>query len=97
MSQAQNLEDQQLTVDNYLHKAFRFQARQAGVSVIYNPETELYTYNAYCLETEIMKELFTVEHDYLEDAIELINQEFGNWELVDLAEEKTGCSSCAAK
>lgn len=86
-----------LTPYNYLNKAFRFQARQAGVSLIFDPNTEQYTYNAYCLETEIMKELFTVEHDYLEDAIELVNQEFGNWELVDLGEEKTGCSSCAAK
>lgn len=88
---------QRLTIDNYLTSVFRFRDRQAGVSIIYDPDAELYTYNAYCLETEIMKELFTVEHDYLEDALELINQEFGNWELVDLAEQKSSCSSCVAK
>jgi len=97
MTNESEIAETSLTADNYLNKAFRFQARQAGVSLIFDPHNEHYTYNAYCLETEIMKELFTVEHDFLEDALELVNQEFGNWELVDLGEEKTGCSSCAAK
>ncbi len=86
-----------LNTDNYLESVYRFNDRQAGISLIYDPERELYTYNAYCLETKIMKELFTVEYDYLEEALELINQEFGSWELVDLNPKTTGCGSCVAK
>ena len=87
--------DTKLTEENYLTKVFQFRDRQAGVSEIYDPTTETYTYNAYCLEKKLMKELFTVEHDFLTDAIDLINDEFGTWELVDLND--SGCGSCAAK
>ncbi len=86
-----------LDSDNYLEKAFRFRDRQAGVSVIFNPEGESFTYNAYCLETKIMKELFTVEFDYLDDALQLMNDECGSWELIDLGEQSNGCGSCVAK
>lgn len=86
-----------LTEENFTAKAFRFRDRQAGVSLIFDPEREVYTYNAYCLEIQLLKELFTVEHDYLEDALKLINDEFGTWELKDLAPEKSGCGSCVAK
>ena len=87
-----------LNTDNFLEKAFRFRNRQAGVSLIYDPISQKYTYNAYCLEIEIMKELFTVEHDFLEDAISLINSEFGTWELKEIAKQKKkGCGSCVAK
>ena len=86
-----------LDVDNFLASVYRFNDRQAGVSLIYDPNQDLYTYNAYCLETKIMKELFTVEYDYLEEALDLINQEFGSWELVDLSTKSTGCGSCVAK
>ena len=86
-----------LNTDNFLEKAFRFRNRQAGVSIIYDPIVEKYTYNAYCLEIEIMKELFTVAHDFLEDAIGLINSEFGTWELKEIAKQKKGCGSCVAK
>ncbi|MFY7927583.1 MAG: hypothetical protein ACOVS5_01820 [Oligoflexus sp.] len=88
---------QVLNVDNYLGSIYRFNDRQAGVSLIYDPERELYTYNAYCLETKIMKELFTVECEYLEEALDLINQEFGSWELVELNTKSSGCGSCVAK
>lgn len=84
-----------LTEENFSHTIFRFRDRQAGVSVIYDPDRNVYTYNAYCLETKIMKELFTVEHDFLSDAISMINDEFGSWELIDLDDK--GCGSCAAK
>ncbi|SMF69577.1 hypothetical protein [Pseudobacteriovorax antillogorgiicola] len=84
-----------LTAENFQEKVYRFRDRQAGVSIIFDPVTKSYSYNAYCLETKIMKELFTVEHDYLDDALKLINDEFGTWELVDLA--PSGCGSCAAK
>ncbi len=91
------MSDKHLTDENYLTSAFKFRDRQAGVSVIYNPKGDFFTYNAYCLETKIMKELFTVEHDYLDDAIQLINDEFGSWEFIDLASEKSSCGSCVAK
>ena len=87
--------DSKLTEENYLTKVFQFRDRQAGVSEIYDPVTETYTYNAYCLEKKLMKELFTVEHDFLTDAINLINDEFGTWDLIDLND--SGCGSCAAK
>ncbi len=87
----------QLTFDNFMQSVFQFNDRQAGVSLIFNPDTELFSYNAYCLETKIMKELFTVECDYLDEALNLINEEFGSWDLVDLSAKTSGCGSCAAK
>ncbi len=88
---------QQLNADNYLQSILRFRDRQAGVSLIFNPEENLYSYNAYCLETKIMKELYSVECDFLEEALEIINSEFGSWELVDLTNSESGCGSCVAK
>ncbi|MCX6128375.1 MAG: hypothetical protein NTX25_04835 [Proteobacteria bacterium] len=88
---------EQLNDENYLQKAFQFRDRQAGVSLIYDPYDQVYSYNAYCLETKLMKELFTVEQEYLEDAINLINAEFGSWELVDLTGKSSGCGTCVAK
>ena len=86
-----------LNIENYDEKAFFFRDRQAGVSEIYNPDSKSYTYNAYCLETKLMKELFTVEYDFLEDALEIINQEFGSWEIDSLGTKKSECSTCVAK
>lgn len=88
-----------LDEENFLHKVFRFRDREAGVSLIYDPSRQCYTYNAYCLETKLMKELYTVEHDFLEDAIDLINEEFGSWDLIDFSTDggNTGCGSCVAK
>ncbi|RZA24473.1 MAG: hypothetical protein EOP10_09795 [Proteobacteria bacterium] len=88
---------QKMNEENFQEKAFRFRDRQAGVSVIYDPFRSAYTYNAYCLETKIMKELFTVEFDFLDEALELMNDEFGSWELIELSEKSSGCSSCVAK
>lgn len=88
---------EQLNDQNFMEKVYRFQDRQAGVSLIFDPDDNIFTYNAYCLETHLMKELFTVEQEYLEDAIDLINAEFGSWELVELAKKSSGCGSCAAK
>lgn len=85
-----------LTPENYLTKAFRFRERQAGVSVIFDPEDEVFTYNAYCLELELVKELFTVEFDVLDEALDLINNEFGTWDLKDFV-PPSGCGSCVAK
>lgn len=85
-----------LTANNFDHTVLVFRERQAGVSVVYDPLEDSYSYNAYCLETKLMKELYSIEFDYLEDALGVINEEFGNWEKSDLA-AKPGCGSCAAK
>ena len=82
---------------NYESSTLRFRDRQAGVSLVYDPGEGRYYYNAYCVETRLMKELFAVEHQYLEDALETINAEFGTWELESFDEKKSGCGSCAAK
>ena len=87
-----------LTDDNYLDKVLKFRDRQAGVSVIYDPDTQGFLYNAYCLETKIMKELVAVEHNDTQAAVDFINDEFGTWELTDVHETSgSGCSSCVAK
>lgn len=92
------LPQKNLSEENYENKAFRFRDRQAGVSEIYDPERKLYTYNAYCLEITLLKELFSVEFDYLEDALNLVNEEFGTWDLKDIfPEQGGGCGDCAAK
>lgn len=85
-----------LTIDNFTSCALRFQDRQAGISVIFDPTEHLYTYNAYCLELKLLKEIFSVECDFLEDALDIIHSEFGTWELYEF-EEKSGCGSCAAR
>lgn len=86
-----------LNENNYLNTYLQFEDRQAGVSVVYNPDKGQYYYNAYCIDQKLIKEIFTVEHDYLIDALELINDEFGTWEKKEFEEEKDGCGSCAAK
>lgn len=84
-----------LTADNYDHTILIFRDRQAGVSEIYDPDTGCYSYNAYCLETQLMKELFTCEYEFLSDALEVINDEFGTWTPKTF--DDGGCGSCAAK
>lgn len=88
-----------LTQENFLEKAFVFRDRQAGISLIYDPKKERFSYNAYCLEKQIMKELFTVEYEFLEDALKVINEEFGSWDIKDLSNDNknSGCGSCVAK
>ena len=83
--------------ENFYDNALVFRDRQAGVSLIYDGENDSYSYNAYCLETKIMKELFTKEFSFLQEALDFINDEFGNWDLVSLSTKKSGCGSCAAK
>ena len=75
----------------------RFETRQAGISFVYCPDKDSYSYNAYCLEMELLKELYSKEFDFLDDALEHINSEFETWELVPYEKEKSGCSSCVAK
>lgn len=90
-------EEYQITEENFETHYLRFEKRQAGVGLVYCPEKEAYSYNAYCLEKELLKELFSVEHEFLEDALQMIHEEFGSWELVPYEKQKSGCSSCAAK
>ncbi|MFK7824751.1 MAG: hypothetical protein AB8G05_11370 [Oligoflexales bacterium] len=87
----------QLTEENYESDFLRFQDRQAGVSLVYDPCEERYYYNAYCVETKLLKELFSVEYRFLEEALETVNDEFGTWELVSFDKKKSGCGSCVAK
>ena len=85
-----------LTEENYQHTVLVFRDRQAGVSEIFDPGTGRYSYNAYCLEKKLLKELFTCEYDFLSDALEVINEEFGTWQTESF-EGKSGCGSCVAK
>lgn len=84
-----------LTHENYSHSVLVFRDRQAGVTEIFDPETESYSYNAYCLEKKLLKELFTCEYEFLDDALIAINTEFGTWALESF--DSKGCGSCAAK
>ncbi|MDD9950459.1 MAG: hypothetical protein OXT67_02735 [Zetaproteobacteria bacterium] len=86
-----------LNESNYDSHYLRFQERQAGVSLVFDPDKELYYYNAYCIEMKLLKELFTVEYTFLEEALETIDAEFGTWELTPYDKKKSGCGSCAAK
>jgi hypothetical protein len=88
--------NQKLTAENYSHSILQFRDRQAGVSEVYDPDGDNYTYNAYCIEATLLTELYTCEYEFLEDALTAVNEEFGQWDLVDLG-EKSGCGSCVAK
>ncbi|MCB9229399.1 MAG: hypothetical protein H6618_07290 [Deltaproteobacteria bacterium] len=86
-----------LNPQNYEYSILTFQERQAGVSVVYDPDEQRYYYNAYCVETRQLIELFTTEYRFLDDALETVNAEFGTWDLVSLEQKNTGCGQCAAK
>ena len=85
-----------ITADNYSYAYFRFQARQAGIAFSYCANRQQFIYNAYCMETELLKELTSVEFEYLEDAMQFINDEFSQWEFIEIPED-TGCGSCSNK
>ena len=85
-----------LTDENFTYCHYNWNTRQAGIGLIFDPERNRYVYNAYCIETELLKELFTCEYDHLDEALEVINAEYGNWEFKNV-EDKKGCGSCAAK
>lgn len=85
-----------LNVENYTYKILRFQDRQAGIGVVYDPSKEKFFYNAYCLEIKIMKELYAVEFEFLEDAVTHINEEFGTWKIEEFGQKKS-CGDCHAK
>ena len=85
-----------ITKMNYQEKYYRFNDRQAGISHVFCDETQRFFYNVFCIDMKLLKELFSVEHDFLEDALSTLNAEFGSWELQSFA-VKSGCGSCAAK
>lgn len=88
-------ENKKITAQNYLTSTLVFRDRQAGISEIFDPRSERFKYNAYCVEKKILKELFSAEYDFLDDAVLRINDEFGSWELQEFSE--SGCGNCAAK
>lgn len=92
---ARGLEARKLNEDNYSHTVLVFRDRQAGISEVYDPDDDRFTYNAYCIEKKLVKELFTREYDFLSDALDAINEEFGTWDAESF--DKKGCGSCAAK
>lgn len=84
-----------LDCDNFLDKVLQFRDRNAGVSVIYDPDEDCHSYNAYVVETSLMKELWSQEFENVEEALDKINSEYGTWDLKSLIEE-SGCQSCVA-
>ena len=89
-TQVSNVADtNKLNDKNYGYSVLVFKDRQAGVSEIFDPGANDYSYNAYCMEKTLVKELFTCEYEFLEDALHAINEEFGTWELETL---RTVCS-----
>jgi hypothetical protein len=86
-----------ITHENYLTNYLQFQRRQAGVNLIYCPEEDKYTYNVYCLELDLLKELLSVEFDFLDEALALINEDFGTWDVKTFDSSSKNCGSCAAK
>lgn len=86
-----------LTQENYTNNYLQFQRRQAGVNLVFCPEEQRFFYNAYCLEMDLLKELVSVEFEFLDDAIEMINEDFSTWELKPFEVKTKDCGSCAAK
>lgn len=97
MSALQESAETKLTQDNYSYTYFRFGDRQAGISLVFDPVDDAFVYNAYCVETKLLKELYASEFEFLEDALDHINDEFGTWELGSFEEAKSGCGSCGNK
>lgn len=85
-----------LTTENFDYKTLTFRDRQAGVSVVYDPLKDAFSYNAYCLEKKLLKDIYAKEFGFLQDALDHINSEFGTWEVSDLT-KKAGCGTCVAK
>ena len=85
-----------LDANNYTSCFLEFQDREAGVSLVYCPTEDRFWYNAYCIERTLLKELFSVECDFLDEALDTINAEFGTWPL-RTHDKKKDCGSCSAK
>ena len=85
-----------ITHENFLHSALVFRERQAGVSLVFNPGNDLFTYNVYCIETKMMVELMTCEFNDIDEALTTVNSEFATWEYLDM-QKKEGCGTCVAK
>ncbi len=83
-----------LTPENYEGSFLSFQDRQAGVSHVFSPVGNKYYYHVYCIDRKTLVDLFSVEYEFLEDALATVNSEFGNWEMQDY-ETKSQCSTCS--
>ena len=82
-----------LTEENYQSSYLSFRDRQAGISLVYSPKTERFSYNAFCLEAKVLEELDSMEFDFLGEALAWVNAEYETWELKSYDEK--GCSTCA--
>jgi len=82
-----------LNEENFLDVYYRFQHRQAGVSISYCPEKKFYLYNAYCIDIEQMNELLSYEYSDLDSAIEVVKEEFGHWPLF-FYQKPSSCGKC---
>jgi hypothetical protein len=89
-----------ITEENYETHVLRSRARQAGVSLIFDPDRESFIYNTYCLELKLLKELFTHEYDSLKEALDSLHEEFGSWQLAEvgtpLPSASKGCGGCSS-
>ncbi|MDE3269114.1 MAG: hypothetical protein OYH77_02390 [Pseudomonadota bacterium] len=88
------MSDTHLTTLNYTYCYYVFRSRQAGVTAIYDPTQQLYVYNSYCLEQKLLKEIYSIEFGFLDDALAHINTEFGNWEFRNILLKKPACNGC---
>jgi len=89
--------EEKLTNENYTTNFLQFEKRQAGVNVVFSPADDRFYYNAYCIETSLLTELMSVEYEFLEDAINMVNSDFGSWSLKDFDPKQKDCGSCSAK
>ena len=80
-----------LTRENFESMALMHRDRQAGVSMIYDPARDIFVYNAYCIELKLLKELFSRECDTLDQALDIVNEEFTEWSLATVSVEQGGC------
>ncbi len=83
--------------DSFLYRYYRFEDRQAGIGLVYCPQEERYFYNVYCADTKLVKDIFAVEFEFLVDALETLQKEFGQWQCIEIEDGAGGCGSCAAK
>ena len=91
------IESEEITDENYLTHVLRFRDRQAGISVVYDPQTDDFSFVASAVETQQLVELWSAEYPNLDAAVAAVNSEFGTWELTSLGKkDSAGCGTCAA-
>ncbi len=83
----------ELTVENYEGSCLTFGDRQAGISHVYSPGNSRFYYHVYCVDRKSLTDIFSVEYEFLTDALETVNSEFAGWERQEY-EAKSLCSTC---